>query len=392
MSAQSLAAGALRWLNESGIATAEAGGTRLCLRREYDASTRRYADCYPEVTAYAVQLMLRLARGAAQRDGARPERRAALRAAEWLAEVQTRGPAAVDGAYAHAIRDGRPLGGWYAFDTAIVAHALLETGLACARPDLLAAAGRAAEWLLGMQNDDGSFRACAGAPAAISWAGDAACLHGKHALALAAFWRASGESRYRDAARRLIDWLPRLQGEDGRIEVRAGARYAILHTQCYAVEGLLAAGLWLDLPEALERARRGAAFLARCQRASGALPRYAGPGADAYLREAGARLPALRRFLAPADVGATAQALRIWIWLRQLGGERHDDAIARGFGWLERQQFDTPDPVLYGGFPAGTDDFLGLNRREPRLYPWVAIFAADAARLLSSPDPAPDLF
>lgn len=369
-----LADRAYRWLIESGIRGT--GADSGAVRRQYDARARKYSDFYPEITAYALQLHLRLA-GVAQ-GGA--DWQAAVESGEWLLRVQSRTPP-TEGAFSYAVRDGVPFGGAFSFDTAIIGHALLELAQATQRADFTRAAEGCATWLLSQQQADGSFRAHVGEASPVGWAGDACALHGKHALLLGALWRHGGDARHRDGALRLLDWLIGLQRVDGRIDVQAGADYAMLHTVCYAIEGLLAGALWLGHPRALQAARQGARFLAAQQRPSGAVPRYCGPGAVTHLRRSGARFPRLRAAVAPADPGVTAQAIRVWTWVQHASGDDHSESIRRGIDWLAGQQIVSTDRHLDGSLPAGVDSLCGLRRREPRLYPWANVFAVDACRL-----------
>ena len=93
----------------------------------------------------------------------------------------------------------------------------------------------------------------------------------------------------------------------------------------------------------------------------------------------------------PSDVGATAQAIRIWTWVRMLRGgfERN---IEHGLEWLTASQLRATDARLSGGFPAAIDRFKPWQRREMQLYPWVAVFAADASRLQAGVNLAADLY
>jgi hypothetical protein len=85
-------------------------------------------------------------------------------------------------------------------------------------------------------------------------------------------------------------------------------------------------------------------------------------------------------------VGATAQALRIWRWANAAYHADVADAVQRARAWLMRCQLRATDVRVNGGFPAGVDDVLRWRRRERNLYPWVAVFAADA---LAPATPAP---
>lgn len=390
MSTHGMLAAARAWLLESGIRDTQGAFAELPggLHRAYDAATGTYAPLYPEVTAYALQLHLGLWR----KGGDVKDLEAAVQSGEWLLMVQGAAGSAVAGAFPYAVNRADTAGGWYTFDTAVVAHALVELGEETGNPTFSSAAERAAAWVLRHQRPDGSFAAFEGQASPVSWASDGNCLHGKLAILLGALWIRSRDSRYRKAADKLLGWVSTLQRPDGGIPTSPHADYIFLHSHCYAVEGLLVGATQLQQPSLLRAATRGANFLARQQQRTGALPRYLGPGALAYLKEVGARFPHLRQRWVPADVGATAQAVRIWSWLQRTAGVDFSSQIDVGLAWLERCQLRGPDHRVYGGFPAGIDRLLGWEWRELRLYPWVTVFVADALRSQAAAPPDARIF
>ena len=253
------------------------------------------------------------------------------------------------------------------------------------------AAERAARWILQQQVAAGSFGSHVGGVPPASWASNHNCLHGKIALFLGRMWQETGETTYRRCALRLLEWLATLQRPDGAIDTARGSDYVFTHAHCYAVEGLLAGAVILGEEIYLENAIRGAALLANAQGRHGGLPRFMGRGATRYLRESGARFPLLRRLAPPLDVGATAQAVRIWSWLQPLR-DRFTTPIERGLKWLAACQLRSVDARIDGALPAGIDPLKPWRRKELKLYPWVAIFAADASRLQSQMNVGRDLY
>lgn len=386
-----MADAARRWLLHSGVRTTQRQSLAGGLRRGYLPRAGGWLGCYPEITAYAVQFHLRWQDAVgARRD---EDLAAATESGAWLLARQAQGGAAagafpyecgesgvpgVDGAASAAAT-----GGYYTFDTAIAGHALLDLWRATGRLEFRTAAERAARWVLARQHAEGSFAACLGEPH-VSWAGDRACLHGKHALLLLAWERASGDPHWGAAARKLLDWLLTLQDEHGGVRVRAGQPWIFLHAHCYAAEGLLAGALRWGEPYQ-GAALRAAQFLAACQGRDGSVPRYHG-AARAYLAESGARWPLLRAWCVPRDVGATAQAGRIWVWADQLTrARRFAPQVDRALGWLVRHQLRSADVRIDGALPAARDPLRPWDPLEWRFYPWVAVFAADLARLSAAP-------
>ena len=376
--AAAMAADAHRWLLNSGIRAH--GPDAGAFRRQYDARDRSVACPYPEVSGYAAQLHLRMARNADDDLG-----RLALETGRWLCKVQAGADTLAPGAFAHAMCDGEAQGGWYAFDTSIIVHALVELARFSGDQSFARHARVGGDWLLSMQRSDGSFESVIGAQAPIRWAGSGGCLHAKHVLALADLYESSGDRRYADSARRVLAWVRHLQQDDGRIDAIEGCGYAIIHTQCYAIEGLIAGYLQFGDDAALAAALHAGRHLARSQRHNGGMPRYTGPGSAAYLAETGSRYPKLRLSLVPTDVGCTLQSVRIWHWLSQVAGEDYAGSIDRALCWVGRHQIRSRDSAIDGALPASVDTLLGVTRRELRLYPWVAVFAVDASRIRQNP-------
>jgi len=379
---------ACRWLLRSGIRSPGSGvASRGAICRAFDARRLVFLPPYPEITAYAVQFHLHRSQNAADGDFA-----AACESGGWLASVQADEKSPTPGAFPYSVENGEPVGGYFTFDTAIAGNALLDLGAATGEHQYRDAAERAGRWVLSQQKFDGSFSAGGGGTRPVSWAGSGGSLHGKLALFLGRLWRQSGVATYRSAALKLLGWLGNLQRSDGGIVTAPGSNYVLAHAHCYAVEGLLAGATVLDERRYVGGAARGAGFLADVQRSNGGIPRHQGHGVVPYLKECGARLPHVRMLAAPSDVGATAQAVRIWTWVQELGYGDFARHIKRGLAWLCACQFRSADTRIDGGFPAGIDPLKPWRRREMSLYPWVAIFVADACRLQRRVNVANDLY
>ena len=375
---------ARRWLLGSGVRSTATPGA---VHRAFDARRRILLPPYPEITAYSVQFHLRWKGNSSSEDFA-----AACESGEWLISVQDRDSSGAAGAFPYAVDSGTARGGYYTFDTAIAGHALLDLYCATGKQRYGEAAQRAARRVLAWQRPDGGFAAGVGEIRPESWAAGGNCLHGKLAVFFGRLWRETGEAEYCMAARRLLRWLVALQRRDGGIVTASGSNYVFLHAHCYAMEGLLAGAILLDEPQYLEHAARGAHFIATVQRADGGVPRHVGTGAKRYLAASGARLPFVRMLAAPTDTGATAQAVRIWSWMRALGELRFARHLDRGLAWLASCQLRSPDACLDGAFPAGIDPLRPWQRAEMLLYPWVTMFAADAVRLQAAVNIAEDLY
>jgi uncharacterized protein YyaL (SSP411 family) len=101
--------------------------------------------------------------------------------------------------------------------------------------------------------------------------GDGGCLHAKHAIGLLKLGAATGESRYTAAARAVCDWVLGLQDEDGAFRATEGMEQVVSHAHCYATEGLLFAHHELGEKHYLAAARRAGEWLLGVQNRDGSI-------------------------------------------------------------------------------------------------------------------------
>ncbi len=68
---------------------------------------------------------------------------------------------------------------------------------------------------------------------------DFGCLHAKHAIGLLKLGQAAADERYTQAGLRVSDWVLQLQDDDGSIRANGAYPQVVSHPHCYATEGLL---------------------------------------------------------------------------------------------------------------------------------------------------------
>jgi uncharacterized protein YyaL (SSP411 family) len=100
---------------------------------------------------------------------------------------------------------------------------------------------------------------------------DGGCLHAKHAIGLLKLSRAASDDRYIVAAKRVCDWVLGLQDGDGAFRATERLRQVTSHPHCYATEGLLFAHHILGTERYLEAARRAGEWLLRVQNPDGSI-------------------------------------------------------------------------------------------------------------------------
>ncbi len=101
--------------------------------------------------------------------------------------------------------------------------------------------------------------------------GDGGCLHAKHAIGLLKLGRVTGDDCYSVAAKRVCDWVLGLQDDDGAFRATERLRQVVSHSHCYATEGLLFAHYALGAERYLEAARRAGKWLLRVQNRDGSI-------------------------------------------------------------------------------------------------------------------------
>lgn len=100
---------------------------------------------------------------------------------------------------------------------------------------------------------------------------DHGCLHAKHAIGLLKLWKVSGEKQYLDAANRVCDWVLGLQYEDGSFRATDWQEQVVNHPHCYATEGLLYSYHVTGSEDYLNAARRSGEWLLKIQNRDGSI-------------------------------------------------------------------------------------------------------------------------
>ena len=315
----------------------------------YNWLRNRWAPSYPETTGYLIPTLLAYGNQAGHQDVVR----AALVMADYLLSVQS-----PEGA----------IPGWggrlpvFIFDTAQVLQGWLAAWQQTAKAEYLAAARRAAGWLVAQQDPGGFWTHH-------QFGGHVKTWDVRVGWPLIQAGRATGETSYLDAGRRCLDWALTQQQADGWFEHCAlePGEPPVLHTIAYAIEGLLEGGLLLQENRHVEAARRAADALLARQRPDGSLSAYWSPGWQ----------PASRSTCLTGD----AQMALCWLRLHQITGRPdYRDAARRILQFVSgTQRADDAWPPVRGAI-AGSHPLWGRYLRW--CYPnWAAKFLVDALLL-----------
>ncbi len=158
------------------------------------------------------------------------------------------------------------------FDTGQVLFGFLAGHAADDDPRCLASACRAGDWLLKVQEADGSWKQ-------FTFSGKARTYYSRVAHALAELWKVTGEERYREGALKQLRWAVRQQTKQGSFTNCSfdDDDRTVLHVIAYTLDGLWKAGDVLGEKEFQDSSRRGAVALVRIQEAKGVIAGHYDP-------------------------------------------------------------------------------------------------------------------
>jgi hypothetical protein len=247
------------WLLRAQEAAGDGGasyGYFPCLGPEWG-----WKPSYPETTGYIMTSLLAYGRRFPQRD----VRDAVRRMAQWEVAVQM-GSGAVQGGPVCAPERQTAA----AFNTGMVLDGWCSTLEAMGGEDVLAAARRAADWLVGDLDERGYFRTN-GEFVSRDVIKTYTCLC---AWAMHRFGTLSGEAKYRQAAVRAIEAALRQQQPNGWFAANCLARpdAPLTHTIGYTLQGVLEVGAAAGREDFLAAAARCVESLVPCASRDGYLP------------------------------------------------------------------------------------------------------------------------
>lgn len=233
------------------------------------------------------------------------------------------------------------------FDTGQVIFGLLACHRAGGNPRSLESARRAGDWLLSVQEEDGSWKR-------FTYSKRARTYYSRSAHSLAELWRETGDERYRVGALHQLEWVVAQQTANGSFRNCSfeSDRLTVLHVIAYTLDGLWKAGDLLGREDFRDAARRGAVALARVQERSGVL-------AGHYDPEWNATDPA-------SCLTGLAQMAEVWMLVHRADGDASLLAAAdTALEYLKQKQFLDPSrPNLYGGL-------TGSYPWNGRYFPWA---------------------
>jgi len=256
-------------------------------------------------------------------------------------------------------------------DNATVLAALCNWQFATKSDAYLDTAKKIADWVLKMQNLDGSFKAVydAGTKMFVKMegvTGDRCSIHIKAAIGLLKAFDLSGDERYKTGALKTLDWGRGIQKNSGLVPSSAEADHALTHTMCDAVEAFLFAAHFLKDDKCRDAALLAAEWLLEAQGADGAFNRI------------------YRLRTTPIDTpyrttDATAQAARIFsIVYLMTKQEPYRAAAKKAVDYLTtRQCISTADRNMLNALFPSSDDLDDAILTRPNLLAVSAVCLYD---------------
>ncbi|MFC1682635.1 beta-L-arabinofuranosidase domain-containing protein [Candidatus Zixiibacteriota bacterium] len=323
---------------------------------------RGWKPPFPETTGYIIRTFVQCS--SALQDDSYLDR--AIRMGDWEIEIQLPSGAVRGGVgineYPVIFETGQVILGWISLYE--------ETN----RDEYLQAASRAADWLVGIQDDDGKWsqHAFEGVPHAY---------HSRVAWSLLEVYRCTGEEKYKHAARKNVLWTLSLAGENGWFR-QAGFttdEVPLAHTIAYTLRGLLESSSYLE-----DEQRESIGRIVRT--ASENIIERHGLSEDEASCESRAFLPAFLNDRWTSDVSFTCpvgniQLAIIWLKLHESRHEvRYSKAALRLIDQVKgMQSLNSRNPGIRGGIPGSYPIGGGYITYG---YPnWAAKFFADALML-----------
>jgi uncharacterized protein YyaL (SSP411 family) len=359
---------------------------------------KRYEYVYNEITGYAVNSFITMYKWL----GEEKYLQYSKNAADYLIRHQGKDQGSmVFGAVFHSLSfpDLKTVRNYYSFDNAVILHGMVHLYKITNEKKYLDASVDIANWLLGMQKEDGAFYSYYNAEDKTvdhqydEFFFDDGCLHVKNAIGLMSLTHLTDGGHFSNAGLRLCNWGKRLLAHDGMFWANRRKKYVFTHAHCYATEGYLYAYHLSGKEEYLDIARKAGDALIAFQNQDGSLyriykkklfmKRWFGKKYRMSFREWDDE-----RKYPWKTIDATAQAARIWTLLYSIDHQKqYLSAAEKAIDFLtENQVVDTKDPNMHGGLYYQRQD--GIEEKEPSvsggMYTWCTQFALSAYMMVTS--------
>ena len=241
----------------------------------YDSNTATYGFFYPESTGYAISFLLYLNQQEKNADYFNK----AKAAAKWL-QKQALDHTLMEIRHKFFLHPQPSVSHIsYSFDNSIIASGFVHLYTTTGNSQYLDFATEMADRLVqNMQSEEGYFyshfdietgKIMEGGD---KWSLQPSSHHAKVALFLMRLYEETKKKKYRESANRICQWVMGRQLEDGRFVTNSVDNSTLHHPHCYALEGMLFAGVSLNDEKMLKSVERGIQWLLRSQLSNGGIP------------------------------------------------------------------------------------------------------------------------
>lgn len=344
------------WLASAPVRNTDASQKRYgAFNHGVHEKTGRVPGQYTEITGYGISTFAHLYRW--YQDPA--YLKIAQEAAAFLLKIQHS-----NGAYPHCPdpEQGCEQGELFTFDTSMCTMGVMDLYNVDPREEYLDSARKAGEWLISMQRADGAFKAKATVQAGHTntgnFFGDGSCIHVKNAMALLKVADVTGDTHFDEAARKICDYVLKLQDYDGLFWAMPTKNFVFTHAHCYACEGFISAGAYTGEERYTQAALKGIEWLRKSQNSDGSV-------FQVYADHRGLKHKMRQTIDAFKAADATSQAARLF----KLAGPAYDENYERALGFIKSHMLSEQGGLYYT---------KGRFRTNHMMFAWPAMFAVQA--------------
>lgn len=300
---------------------------------------------YPETTGYIIPTLYRYA----SETGIEEANNRATRMAEWLQSIQLS-----SGAFpAHPASTGVPR----VFDTGQILFGLIAAYQETNRDEFKEAAIEAADWLVNVQNTDGSW-------SEYTYNGNKHSYHTRVSWGILKVNAIHSDERYVASAKQNYEWVLDQQHRNGWFNNAAfkSGESPFLHTIAYTIRGLIEGGIILDETQLIESGKKSADTLRQIQKRNGMLKgKYNSSWGGTWYY----------------CLSGNAQMAIVWLRLYEnIGDDDYLINASNTIQFLKRNQIMKTSSVIHGSIPGSYPVF---GRYMFLRYPnWGTKFLADA--------------
>jgi|SRR3989344_3049852 len=353
---------AKNWLINSGIQNLE-GEHKGAFNSWFDINTKKYPYAYSEITGYGITTLLFMYQ--LNKENVFLER--AKMAADWIMNKATHKSGGILTRYFY--EETEFMGSFeneeiFLFDCGMVLNGMVSLYDTTKDKKYLIFCKRLADFILNKQKPDGGFYAVYNGKNnslidnGEKWSTQSGALHNKLAIGLLKLHQITKEEKYKESAINACENNKKFFKNDGRVVNFSKTGNSLFHPHCYAIEGLYAAGNYLNNKEYLELAKKATKYLFTIQKENGGIPQMFKDGK-------------LVEFERSDILGQTLRA-GILFSIEKIKLEKLKNRLFE-FQNLEGEQ--------KGGFKYGFDD---SGKKYDHLNSWCTMFALQAMILLEN--------